>query len=60
MPPQVLAVTLVLQARHGLPDSEAVQAVRRPAMEGRVRLGMLDALAGAGRRHQSSRCPRAR
>jgi hypothetical protein len=28
MPPQVLAVTVVLQARHGLPDSEAVQALR--------------------------------
>jgi hypothetical protein len=28
MPPQVLAVTVVLQALHGLPDSEAVQALR--------------------------------
>jgi IS5 family transposase len=28
MPPQVLAVTVVLQALHGLPDAEAVQALR--------------------------------
>jgi IS5 family transposase len=28
MPPQVLAVTVVLQALHGLPDSEAAQALR--------------------------------
>ena len=28
MPPQVLAVTVVLQALHGLPDYEAVQALR--------------------------------
>jgi hypothetical protein len=28
MPPQVLAVTVVLQALHGLPDFEAVQALR--------------------------------
>jgi hypothetical protein len=28
MPPQVLAVVVVLQALHGLPDSEAAQAVR--------------------------------
>ena len=28
MPPQVLAVTVVLQALYGLPDSEAVQALR--------------------------------
>ena len=28
MPPQVLAVTVVLQALHGLPDSDAAQALR--------------------------------
>jgi hypothetical protein len=39
VPPQVLAVTVVLQALYGLPDSEAVQALRRPAVEGRLRAG---------------------
>jgi hypothetical protein len=37
MPPQVLAVVVVLQALHGLPDHDAAQALRRPAVEGRLR-----------------------
>jgi hypothetical protein len=36
-PPQVLAVTVVLQALYGLPDHDAAQALRRPAVEGRLR-----------------------
>ncbi len=39
MPPQVLAVVVLLQALHGLPDYEAAQAVRRPAVEGGLRAG---------------------
>ena len=39
VPPQVLAVTVVLQALYGLPDHDAAQALRRPAVEGRLRAG---------------------
>jgi hypothetical protein len=44
MPPQVLAVTVVLQALHGLPDYEAVQALRCDLRwKAACGLGLLDA-----------------
>jgi IS5 family transposase len=44
MPPQVLAVTVVLQALHGLPDSEAAQALRCDLRwKAACGLGLLDA-----------------
>jgi len=44
MPPQVLAVTVVLQALHGLPDYEAAQAVRCDLRwKAACGLGLLDA-----------------
>jgi hypothetical protein len=44
MPPQVLAVTVVLQALHGLPDAEAVQALRCDLRwKAACGLGLLDA-----------------
>jgi hypothetical protein len=44
MPPQVLAAVVVLQALHGLPDSEAAQAVRCDLRwKAACGLGLLDA-----------------
>ena len=43
MPPQVLAVVVVLQALHGLPDHDAAQALRRDLRwKAACGLGLLD------------------